>query len=137
MILRRKRLAPELQGRFEAFIRVVSEVEAAKSALTESVPSTRSAGRLLAESLSEFEARLNQAAAGMTSWRCPEVEETWLIAQRGLSRALALAEGVRLEAEEPRGFEQLIGLLGDLLAPLEAFRGAAEAFKWLRRRRRG
>jgi len=36
----------------------------------------------------------------------------------------ALAARVRLEADPPRGFEELIGLIGALLAPLDAFEQA-------------
>jgi hypothetical protein len=48
-----------------------------------------------------------------------------------LSEALALAARVRLEAASPKGFEDLIGLIGALLAPLDAFGQAAAAFSGL------
>jgi hypothetical protein len=68
----------------------------------------------------------------MDAWRAPEVEEAWQRADRGLDRALAIAERVRLTAEEPSGFEGLIGLVGKLLEPLEPFAEAADRFRQLR-----
>jgi hypothetical protein len=131
-LLRRRRLPAELAAPFAAFRSVVRDVERAKSALTEAVPSTRYAGRPLPDVLAEFEASLADAAEGMDAWRRPEVDEAWLAASAGLDRARAFAERVRLEAPDPAGFEGVIGLLGNLLAPLEAFEAGAEAFGRLR-----
>jgi hypothetical protein len=39
---------------------------------------------------------------------------------------------VRTEAPDPDGFEGLIGLIGNLLAPLEVVGDAADAFSGLR-----
>ncbi len=71
--------------------------------------------------------------AGMDSWRAPELEDVWRRADAGLEEALALAERVRTEAPEPGAFEGLIGLIGDLLAPLEPFASVDERFRELRR----
>lgn len=134
MRLRRRRLAPELQPAFDAFVSVVASVERGKAALTESVPSTRFAGRPLAETLHEFERELAEADAGMPSWRRPEVLDAWEAADGGLRTARELAARLRLEAPDPGGFEGLIGLIGDLLASLEAFGEAGRRFSELRRR---
>ena len=129
---RRRRLPNELAGSFEAFHEVVGHVERAKSILTESVPSTRTAGRPLADTLAGFEEELGLARTGMHRWRRREVEGGWRAADEALSAALALAARVRLEAATPRGFEELIGLIGTLLAALDAFGQAAAAFSQLR-----
>ena len=131
-MLRRRRLPPELQPAFDAFARVMDRVERGSAALTESVPSTRFGGRPLADTLLEFEEALDEAAAGMPAWRRPEVEEAWTRADAGLRTARQRAELVRTEAPDLGGFEGLIGLIGDLLAPLEVFAAAAEAFAGLR-----
>ena len=133
-MLRRRRLPPDLQPAFDAFAGVMACVERGSAALTESVPSTRFAGRPLAETLLEFEEALDEAAAGMAAWRRPEVEDAWVRADTGLRTARRRAESVRTEAPDPGGFEGLIGLIGDLLAPLEVFADAAEAFEGRRRR---
>jgi hypothetical protein len=125
---RRRRLPGELRDAFEAFHEVVGHIESAKAILTGSVPSTRYAGRPLAETLAGFEEELGLARAGMERWRRPEVEAGWRSADAALSTASALAARVRLEAAPPRGFEELIGLIGALLAPLDAFEEAAAAF---------
>lgn len=133
-MLRRRRLPPDLQPAFDAFAGVMACVERGSAALTESVPSTRFGGRPLADTLLEFEEALDEAAVGMAAWRRPEVEDAWSLADTGLRTARQHAELVRTEAPDPGGFEGLIGLIGDLLTPLEVFAAAAEAFAGLRRR---
>jgi hypothetical protein len=133
MILRRRRLPPALQPAFDAFVGVVGDVERAKAALTASVPSTRFAGRSLLESLLEFEEALGAAEAGMQGWRRPEVEDAWRAVDAGLRQARDRAYRLRTEGPDPGGFEGVIGLIGDLLAPLEPFVDAREAFRRLRR----
>ena len=133
MIFRRRRLPEHLAAPFEAFQALVPMLERAKAALTESVPGTRLPGRPLAETLWEFEEGLRAVDQGMPAWRISEVEPQWLAARDGVREALSLAQRLRGESPEPAGFEGLIGLIGDLLAPLgEPFEQAAERFRSLR-----
>ena len=133
MILRRRRLPEELRGPARAFDDLVPRLDRARTALTESVPGSRLPGRPLAETLWEFEEGLGEIRARMDGWRAPEVEEQWVAASAGLDAALARAERVRVEAAAPQGFEGLIGVIGDLLAPLDAFDAAADRFRELQR----
>ena len=133
MILRRRRLPDHLEAPSRAFDELIPSLERAKAALTESVPGTRLPGRALAESLSEFEDSLREVRGRMDGWRAPEVERAWLDASAGLDGSLELAERVRTEGAPPQGFEGLIALIGDLLAPLDAFDEAVERFRALRR----
>jgi hypothetical protein len=133
-VIRRRRRPPEgLEGPSQAFDELVPVLERAKAALTESVPGSRLPGRPLGETLWEFETGLREVGAGMDGWRAPEVEEQWSAASAGLGEALELAERLRTEARAPVGFEGLIGVIGDLLAPLEAFEAAAARFRGLQR----
>jgi len=133
-VIRRRRRPPEgLEGPSRAFDELVPELERAKAALTGSVPGTRLPGRPLAETLWEFETGLREVRARMDGWRAPEVEEQWSAASAGLDEALELAERLRTEARAPVGFEGLIGVIGDLLAPLEAFEEAAARLRELER----
>ncbi|HEX6230777.1 MAG TPA: hypothetical protein VF029_03605 [Actinomycetota bacterium] len=134
MIFRRRRLPDRLLEPFRAFEAIVPRLERAKAALTESVPGTRLPGRPLAETLLEFEEGLRAVHEGMAAWRVPELEAEWDAAQRGLRESARLAERLRVEAPDPGGFEGLIGVIGDLIAPLEAFGTAAERFRDLRLR---
>jgi hypothetical protein len=131
-VLRRKRLPEPLLGPFDAFLAVVGSLERAKAALTQAVPSTRHAGRPLAEALLEFEEGLREAGHDMAAWRTPEVEAEWQACGSALEKALAMAERLRLEAPDPAGFEGLIGAIGDLLEPLGALEQAADRFRDLR-----
>ncbi len=125
------RLAHEL----EAFRGVVAHVERAAGALTDAVPTTRLPGTPLADALQVFDEELAAANAGMQTWRAGELDDVWRACGAALEEAAALAERVRLGADPPAGFEALIGTIGDVLAPLDAFERAAERFRELRRRR--
>ena len=133
MTLRRKRLPDELVEPARAFDELVPVLERAKAALTDSVPGTRMPGRPLGETLWEFETGLREVAERMDGWKAPEVRAEWEAASAGLATSLALAERLRTEGDEPGGFEELIGVVGDLLAPLEAFESAAARLREMRR----
>ncbi|MFM8944828.1 MAG: hypothetical protein ACKOI0_06275 [Actinomycetota bacterium] len=123
----RRRLPAHLDAPYAAFAATLLAIGRAKDALLASVPTTRIAGRPLAASLVDLEVALAEAAATMDGWHHEDVDAA---AARGL------AERVRLEAEMPEGFEALVGTIGDLLAPLDAFEEAEERFRALRRWRR-
>jgi hypothetical protein len=132
-MFRRRRLPPQLEEPFEAFRALLGPLERARSVLTEAVPTTRLPGRPFADVLSEFEELLRGVEPAMAGWRAAELEDDWSACSRGLHEAQTLAEGVRLGAAGPAGFEGLIGTIGDLLAPLDPFAAAAERFRDLRR----
>jgi hypothetical protein len=134
VFFRRRPLPSVLEAGRTAFRDLLPGLEDAKSALLASVPGTRLPGRPLAETLLEFEEGLREVRAGMDTWRIPEVQDAWTRASEGLDEAIEQAELVRLSASAPEGFEGLIGLVGDLMAPLEAFGDAAERFHKLGRR---
>jgi hypothetical protein len=135
VILRRRKIPDDVAAAWDAFESLIPAIERARTALTSSVPSTRLPGRPLAETLLEDEEALAEVEAGMAGWRIPALEGEWTRASDALVEARALAERVRVDSEPPAGFEGLIGLIGDLLAPLDAFNDAAERFRDLRRGR--
>jgi hypothetical protein len=130
--LRRRRLPEHLEGPAREFDDLLPALERARAALTGSVPGTRLPGRPLAETLSEFEDGLREVRDGMDAWRSADVEPEWEACSRGLDEALEFADRVRTEGVQPEGFEGLIGLIGDLLAPLDAFERASTRFRELR-----
>jgi hypothetical protein len=130
----RRRLPEPLRPVLEGFRRVVEHVERAKEGLTDAVPTTRLPGRPLAEALVDFEQELTAADAAMPSWRVDELQDVWTSCASAIAEAREAAERLRLAAAAPAGFEALIGTIGDLLAPLDAFGKAAERFRDLRRR---
>jgi hypothetical protein len=135
-MFRRRRLPSELEEPLEAFRAILLPLERARSVLTEAVPTTRLPGRPFAEVLAEFESLLHEVEPAMAAWHVAELEREWSACSHGLHDALALAERVRLGATTPpEGFEGLIGTIGDLLAPLDAFAAAAERFRDLQRAR--
>ena len=133
MTLRRRRLPEDLRAPARAFDDLVPVLERAKAALADAVPGTRLPGRPLGEALWSFESDLREVRDRMDGWRTPEVEAQWEAAGAGLAESLAQAHRLRTEGAEPEGFEALIGVVGDLLAPLESFEPAAARFRELRR----
>jgi hypothetical protein len=132
-VFRRKRLPPEFDPALVCLRAVVAEVEAAKSAMTGTVPSTRWAGTPLADGILELEERLAAAQQLMPTWRRPELEAEWLACDAGIRESLERARRFREDPPEIGGFEGLIWAVDQLLAPLEAFEAAAERFRTLRR----
>ena len=132
MILRRKRLPPELDRPFAAFEVVVALVDRAKDSLTRVVPTTRLPGTPLAEAIHEFEELLERAVEAMPDWRVPAVESAWLSASAAVRTSLDRARRFREEAPELGGFEGLIWAIGELLDPLDAFEAAETRFRALR-----
>jgi hypothetical protein len=131
--LRRKRIPDELLAPLDGFREVVADVEAAKQAMTGTVPSTRSAGTPLAEGIHELERRLAAAQDLMPAWRHSDLEQEWRACDEGIRESLDRSRRLREDPLELGGFEGLIWAVDRLLEPLEAFEAAAERFRTLRR----
>jgi hypothetical protein len=130
---RRRRLPPDLVDRFVAFREVLTLVERASSALSDTVPSTRRPGRPLAYALHEAGGSLEEAAALMHTWFDPRVRKEWRACDEAMGNALELSDRIRLAAPDPEGFGEIVAWVGNLIAPLEeAFLAAHERFLDLR-----
>jgi hypothetical protein len=99
-MLRRKKLPDELIASLEGLRAVVTEVEAAKDALTGTVPSTRSPGTPLAEGILQLERRLAAAQDLMPAWRHPDVENEWNACDEGVRESLERARRLREDPPE-------------------------------------
>ena len=132
-LFRRKRLPDELQEPLEGLRAVAVEIEAAKRAMTGTVPSTRSAGTPLAEGIHELERRLGATRELMPLWRHASLEEEWQACDEGILESQDRARQLREDPPELAGFEGLIWAVDRLLEPLEAFEAAADRFRTLRR----
>ena len=123
----------EFADAVRAFDVTLRHVEDAKQSLVLAVRSGRVEGIPLANGLAMFEDAVRRAVASMPAWRRPEIEEQWQQCVRALADALERAERLRLEGS-PAIYEELIGEVGDLLDPLEAFAGASASVRALGRR---
>jgi hypothetical protein len=132
-VFRRRRLPDQLQVPLGGLRAVAAEIEAAKRAMTGTVPSTRSAGTPLAEGILQLEDRLTNAQTLMPAWRHPVLEQEWRACDEGIRESLDRARRLREDPPELAGFEGLIWAVDQLLEPLEAFEAAAERFRTLRR----
>lgn len=106
-------------------------LERAKATMADAVPGSRLPGSPLAEALLGFETGLRDVRERMEGWRATEVEDVWRACSDALDESLARAERVRIRGEPPVGFEALVGLVSELLAPLEAFLDAGARFREL------
>ena len=97
----------------------IAHVEEAKSSLASAAPSGRSQGRPLAQAVAEYEHWLAVASRSMSAWPSA-LEAERETCRRALDEAARRSERLRLE-QHPRGYEELYGLLADLMEPLEAF----------------
>jgi len=132
VILRRRRLPDSLLDAHEAFEGVLDEVEPAKEALTEVMPSTRVPGRPLPDALLDFEAHVARARELMPGWRAPELQDSWEACDAALAEAANRARRFREEAPDLGGFEGLLWAVEHLMDPLDAFARAAARFDGLR-----
>src|SRR5262245_857704 len=128
MFRRPRAIRPELADAHAAFASCAQTVAEARRALSAAAPSGRTAGVPLAAALAEFEELVADAGDAMPGWRRPEVEDAWRACSAGLERAAERAEELRL-AGTPAGYEELYGVLDDVMAPLDAFVPAEEAFR--------
>jgi hypothetical protein len=122
--------SPALRHAFQAFRTTVDRMERAKASLVSAAPGQRGSDVPLAEALFGFELGLAEASAGMLAWRVPEVDEAWWRCREGLDEATRRAESLRLEGS-PQGYEELAGVLADLLEPLQPFAEALQRFREL------
>jgi hypothetical protein len=129
---RRRRLPDDLKAPQRAFEAVLGEVEPAKAALTDVMPSTRMPGRPLPDALWEFDDRLARALELMPPWRVPQTEVEWSACEAGVVEARERARTLREEAPDLGGFEGLIWAVEQLMDPLGVFEAAAKRFDELR-----
>ena len=134
-MIRRRRLPPELEEPFAAFGRTLRAIGEAKDALTAAIPTTRLPGRPLAEAIDAFDAALEGVERELPSWRVPDVEDAWQVARSGIERSRREAASLRRRADDPAGFEGLIGAVSAVLDPLDDVAEAADRFRELRSRR--
>jgi hypothetical protein len=127
---RRREIPPELVPAFRDFLDILAVVEAAKATLASAAPRGRGEGIPLAQALLGFQSGLDDAESRMLAWRVDQIGAEWDRCRWALEEAGRRSERFRLDGA-PEGYEQLYGVLGDLLEPLEAFALARERFREL------
>ena len=86
LMFRRRRLPPELEPVRDAFDAVLAEVEPAKAALADCMPTTRLPGRPLPDALAEYEEHLERARALMPALASPGARDGVARLRRGVGR---------------------------------------------------
>lgn len=120
---------------WDAFRTQAERVEAARSALLRCLPVGRVDPVPVPVGLDLLRDEVRAVRPELGAWRVPEVETVW----RAVAEALAESEGAVDEAHRVAGrtreLEELLGAVGDVVEPLDAW-GVAER-TWLDLRRRG
>jgi hypothetical protein len=135
-VIGRKELPAHLAEPYRAFLAVLEEIEPGKAGLADVLPGTRLPGRPLRDAVDEFRDRLVHAQGLMPGWRRPELEQEWGACDRGVQEAIDRADRLLARADDPVGFEGLLGTVEQLLDPLDPLGAASERFRKLRRRAR-
>ncbi len=108
----------------DAFEAVLTAVEEAKRCLLTAMPSPRGVpSRSLADALADFESGLRQAEDLMPAWETTANDPVRQECHEAIRAALLATERLRLQAPS-LDYEGLVAVLGDLMAPLEAFEEA-------------
>ena len=115
--------APHLVAAFAAFDRSLALIEEAKRRLASAAPRGRSPGIPLAEALASFESLIRGARDALPGWRVEDADAEWRACEAGAEESLRRAERLRLEGS-PEGYEELYGVLADIIEPLDAFAAA-------------
>ncbi|MFN2589378.1 MAG: hypothetical protein ABR518_01230 [Actinomycetota bacterium] len=125
---RERRVAlPGVRRAHDAFKRAVADVDEAKATLFLGVPSGRKPKVPLAEAVWAFEEHLRRARDAMPSWRLEQVEDAWSECAAGLELAARRAEELRRHGASD-AYEDLVPILDEVMAPLDAFAKAAARF---------
>lgn len=130
----RREVPERLVPAWTAFQDQAARVEAARRALLGCLPVGRVDPAPVPVGLEVVRAELTAVRAELGAWRVPEVEVEW----RAVAAAIEQAEGAVGPAAEvarrTRELEELLGAVGEVVEPLDAW-GAAER-AWLRLRQR-
>ena len=113
-----------------AFDRSLTLIEEARGALASAAPRGRSPGVPLVEALDSFESLVRAARDALPGWRVKDADTEWRACEAGTVEALRRAERLRLEGSA-EGYEELYGVLADVMEPLDAFAAALSRFRLL------
>lgn len=111
-----------------SFEAVAGPVEAAKRALLAAVPAPRREPEPLASALVRLDERLEEARSAMDAWPADESPRIRADCLAALDETIRRSAALRLRAPA-LDFESLVLVLGDVLAPLDAFADAEHALR--------
>jgi hypothetical protein len=132
-MLRRKHMPPQLRPAWEAFRAQAIRVEQARTALLSCLPVGRVDPVPVPVGLDLVHDELTAVADQMAAWRHDAVAASWDACSAAIDEALAALPGARCVAATTTELEELLGVIADVVEPLDAWQDAERA--WLRFRR--
>lgn len=127
-------MPPSLRPAWDAFGAQALRVEQARQALLRCLPVGRVEPAPIGLGLDLLRDELHAVAAELEAWRVTEAETDWQACRASIDEALEQIEPARAVALATGELEILLGAVGDVVEPLDAWATAER--NWLRRRTR-
>lgn len=131
MLRKRPPLPSDLHDAWWAFVDCAEVVEGGRRQLLATLPAGRVEPAPIGVGLDALGTAIEDAQAWMPRWRIPEMADAWDDCADGLDEANAAIPEVRRTAASPGELEDLLGVMAEVIDPLDAFADAERA--WMRR----
>jgi len=119
---------------WEAFGTQAERVEAARRALLGCLPVGRVNPAPVPVGLDLVRDELREVVAQLDSWRVPEVEDAWRAVRAACAEADGAVDHAHAVAATSTELEELLGAVGEVVEPLDAWGDAEQTWRRLRRR---
>lgn len=131
-MLRRKRMPTEFEPAFQAFRAQAERVEQARSALLSCLPVGRVDPAPVPVGLDLLRDELTAVSGELDAWRHDAITAHWAACSSATREALAALPDAHRVATSSTELEELLGAVGDVVEPLDAWHDAERAWLALR-----
>lgn len=126
---RRPELPPALHGAWWSFLDCAQAIEAGRRVLLGTLPTGRVEPAPVAVGVDALASSLEDVSAWMPDWRLPEIEDDWSDCVAAIEEARRNLDEVLQVAADTSELEELLEAVGEVVAPLDAFADAEQAFR--------
>lgn len=126
---RRPELPPDLHGAWWSFLDCAQAIEAGRRVLLGTLPTGRVEPAPVAVGVDALASSLEDVSAWMPDWRLPEIEDDWSDCVAAIEEARRNLDEVLQVAADTSELEELLEAVGEVVAPLDAFADAEQAFR--------
>jgi len=131
----RRSLPPSLVPAHERFLAQAERIEVARRALLRCLPVGRVHPVPVAVGLDLLADEVTAVVGELESWRRPEVEDAWQRVSQACAESLAAVPEAHRVAAATTELEHLLGAVGEVVEPLDAWGEAERVWRGLRSRR--
>lgn len=128
---RKPDLPPDLHESWWAFLDCAQTIEAGRRVLLGTLPTGRVEPAPVAVGVEAMERALADCAGWMPAWKLPELADDWEDCQTAMTEARQHLDEVLEVAASTSELEELLEAVGDVVAPLDAFADAEQAWRRL------